>query len=264
MAGKLRVRPRRRRVVRKVKKVRRSDKRVPEWASASYSTLTQLLKPAQSMPGGTGAYAFRSFSLSAAGLRIQNIASAYQEFRIKRITWQCRGFFDTFVAPGTATAPTVPHLYYRYDKLANYTSDTDLTTLKSSGARPIRLDDKLIKRTFKPYVFYPVLEASSTTTSPIMTAGAYKVSPWLATNANAYVNGATSWAPSVVAHSGVIIAIDMDVVAFSSVAGISFTVEYEFRKPLDDVDTSNVSSMEVISIKDLLPLKPEPPAEKSV
>lgn len=234
-------------------------KGIVEYAQAKYSTMNQLLTPSVAMNGGV--YAFRSFGLNAASERIQNIAQSYQEYRIKRITWECRGFFDTFAAPSSATAPTVPHLYWRLDRLGSYNGDTTLNTLKASGCRPIRLDDKLIRKSFKPSVLYPVSvsPANAGSSVPVIMSQAYRISPWLATNANAYITSNNTWAPSTVDHLGLLVAVDCDVVPFSSVAAISFTVEFEFRKPLDDIDPNGQTVTQVIDLADLTPKKqPEP------
>lgn len=233
---------------------------VPEVASARYSSNGQLLQPSQSMSNGV--YAFRNFGLNAAPARIQSIAQAYQEYRIKKVTWELRGFYDTYVAPGSATAPSVPHLYWRTDKLGMFQSDTTLSTLKSTGCKPIRLDDKLIRKSFKPVVLQSVAQAASTTL-PDIALGSYRTSPWLPTNANAYTTGATGWIPSTIDHLGLIVAIDSDIVAFSSVATISFIVEFEFRKALE-VSGVGGGDPSVTEVK-LETLSPDyvPPAEQA-
>jgi len=235
---------------------------IKEYAAAQYTTTNQLLSPSQSISGGV--YAFRNFSLSGASERVQNIAQAYQEYRIKRITWQCKGFFDTFVAPSTATAPTVPHLYWRIDKLSSYNTDTTLTTLKASGCKPIRLDDKLITKSWKPVVLQGVADKPMDATgTPSFVYGSYRTSPWLPTNAFAY-GQSTQWLPSSIDHLGLLLGIDCDVVPFGGpCASVQFTVEFEFRKPLDDIDPNGESVVQVVDIADLQPKK-NPPEESKV
>lgn len=234
---------------------------IKEYASAQYTTASQQLTPSQAMSNGV--YAFRNFSLAAASTRVQNIGKSYQEYRIKKVTWQCKGFFDTFVAPSSATAPTVPHLYWRIDKLANFNADTTLNTLKASGCKPIRLDDKLVTKSFKPAVVVPVVQGPALPDgSPDTIIGSYRTSPWLATN-NAAYSGSTQdeWVPSSVDHQGLLIAVDCDIVPFSACVTIQFTVEFEFRKPLDDIDPNGEAVMQVVDISDLQPKKNSPPEE---
>lgn len=140
---------------------------IKEYAAAQYSTLSLPMTPSLAASGAV--YSFRNFSLAGASARVLNIAQSYQEYRIKRVTWEVRGYFDTFQAPSAATAPTVPHLYWRMDKLGTYNTDTTLTTLKASGCKPIRLDDKLIRKSFKPTVLQGVAESPSATGTPLLT-----------------------------------------------------------------------------------------------
>lgn len=226
---------------------------IKELAAAQYTTGNQLLLPAIAPGGGT--YQFANFSLAAASARVKAIASSYQEFRIKKVTWQVKPFFDTFAAPGSATAPTVPHLYWRVDKLGSFSADATLNTLKSTGCKPIRLDDKMITKSFKPAVLQAVAMEATPNGQPAsanLVLGSYKVSPWLPTNANAYEAANLAWEPSSIDHLGLLIAIDCDVIPFASVASINFTVEFEFRKPLQD-DPSSTTSVLPIKLETLAP-----------
>lgn len=255
----------RRRVARRrpVRKYNRGG-HIKEYASAQYSTTNLQLTPAQAQSGAV--YSFRNFSLAAASTRVQNIAQSYQEYRIKRVTWEVRGFYDTFQAPSSATSPTVPHLYWRIDKLGTYNADTTLNTLKASGCKPIRLDDKLVRKSFKPTVLQGVAaEASTDPASPFIQLGTYRTSPWLPTNAMAYSVGKNTWVPSTIDHLGLILGIDCDVIPFGGPAGaVSFTVEFEFRKPLDDIDPNGAAVMQMIDLADLQPKPlPEPELAKS-
>lgn len=253
----------RRRVVRRrrapVRKYLRGG-HVKEYASAQYTTTALALKPAQAMSNGI--YQFYNFSLAAAADRIQLIAQNYQEYRIKRITWDAKGYFDTFQAAVTATTPTVPHLYWRVDKSGTYSASSTLNTLKSSGCKPIRLDDKLIRKSFKPSVMQAVASApGAESATPDLVLGSHRVSPWLPTNQNAYVAGSTTWDPSSIDHLGLLIGIDSDVVPFGGpCASIQFTVEFEFRKPLDDTTATGAVVSEVVDLADLQP-KANPPEE---
>lgn len=236
---------------------------IKEYAAAQYSTLSLPMTPSLAASGAV--YSFRNFSLAGASARVLNIAQSYQEYRIKRVTWEVRGYFDTFQAPSASTAPTVPHLYWRMDKLGTYNTDTTLTTLKASGCKPIRLDDKLIRKSFKPTVLQGVAESPSATGTPLLTLGSYRTSPWLPTNQNVYSSTATAWAPSSIDHLGLILGIDCDVVPFGGPAGaVSFTIEYEFRKPLDDIDPNGEKVMQLVDIADLAPKPVAPPASKTL
>lgn len=235
---------------------------IREYAMAQYSTSNLPLQPSQAVTGGT-AYAFRNFSLSSASTRVINVAQAYQEYRIKKVTWEVRGFYDTFTAPVSATTPTVPHLYWRVDKSGVYNADTTLATLKASGCKPIRLDDRIIRKSFKPAVLQGVAQEPTVTAgAPQLVLGSHRVSPWLPTNANAYTSGATDWVASSIDHLGLILAIDCDVIPFGGAAGaVSFTVEFEFRKPFDDISSGQDVTMTVVDLATLAPQYVAPEAK---
>lgn len=240
---------------------------IREVASAQYTTNVQLLQPSQSISGGV--YAFRNFSLSSASDRVQRIGASYQQYRIKKITWQVKPFFDTYPAATTATAPTIPHLYWMMDRLATYDVDTMLTTLKAAGAKPIRLDDKMVTKSFKPSIICPALQGPATPTgAPDIIAATYKVSPWLTTNNASYGGaGQTEWVASSVDHNGLLLGIDCDIVGFSSVASVQFTVEFEFRKPLDDLGGSGevvVQEVDLLTLKPKYVAPPPKPADPAV
>lgn len=232
---------------------------IREQASAQYSTLSAPLNANASV------YAFRNFSLAAASVRVQNVGKSYQEYRIKRVTWEVRPCYDTFQAPASGNAATVPHLYWRVDKLATYDVDTTLQTLKASGCKPIRLDDKTIRKSFKPAVVVPVVQGPALPDgSPDTIIGSYRTSPWLATNNAAYTGSSqTGWVASSVDHQGLLIAIDQDTLSSSAYpqAFISFTVEFEFRKPLDDI-SSDGATMQDVKLETLAP-QYVPPSETS-
>jgi len=226
--------PRRRRAVRRrmpmYRKIRGGH--IREMASAQYSSLSAPMLPNASV------YAFRNFSLSGAGERVQSIAQAYQFYRITRVTWEVRPAYDTFAASSSGSPTSVPQLYWCMDKEGSFTGNTTLQTLKSAGCKPLRLDDKIIRKSFKPAVLQAVaLAPGSQADDPSLVLGSKRISPWLPTNANAYVTQSppAPWDVSTVDHLGLLLAIDQDVGVNTSspAAYVSFTVEFEFKKPLD-------------------------------
>lgn len=247
MPRKMKSMPRRRRA----RRVRRA--RIPrapairhETAQATYSTLSAPLFP------NANVYAFQNFSLEASSQRVLSVAQAYQFFRIKKVTWQLRPAFDTFTS---AAGTSVPSLYWRVDKDRNFLTSSTLQTLKASGCRPVRLDDKIITKSFKPAVLQGVSEQATTLGSaPSLTLGSSKVSPWLPTNQNAYTSTAP-WIASSIDHLGLLIAIDQDGGVSTTVpcAYISFTVDYEFKKPLEISTTGSEDSVQVVPMETLAP-----------
>lgn len=225
--------PRRRQYRRKAPMYRRPRGHIREIASAQYSTLSFPMFSNQ-------VYAFRNFTLAAASVRLTDIGQSYQFFRIRKVNWQIRPAFDTFQSSGTGSAVSVPQLYWRMDREGVFTSATTLETLKAAGCKPVRLDDKIIAKSFAPAVVLPTLvtpanESATPPTPAVYGNGVKKVSPWLPTNANAYVQGSATWVANSQDHLGIIFCVDQDsgVSTNVPVGYLSFTIEYDFKKPLD-------------------------------
>lgn len=203
-------------------------RRMNEVAQASFQTLSIGLLPNQ-------AYAARNFSLSNSTRAVQ-VAQAYQFYRIRKVTAYIRPFYDTY-SPGTGTNATVPHLYMVIDKDGSFPANTTLQTLKAAGARPIRLDDRIIKRSFVPRTLEATVVSPTTSAGPTQYGlGVGKSSPWLPTNKNAYdEDPASVWAANSVDHLGVLFAVDCDQITTpiaSPICNVSFEIEYEFKKAL--------------------------------
>lgn len=210
-------------------------------------------------------YAFRSFSLAAASDRIVSIAQSYQYYRIKRITWQLRPAYDTFIATSTSATPvasSVPQLYWRHDRAANFDANTTLEILKASGCRPVRVDDKNIVRSFAPAVLQAIADAPGKPASGQLVLSGTRTSPWLPTNENAYAGTGQVWTASSVDHNGLLIAIDQDagVNLATPCAFISFTVEFQFKKPLALAEGQG--TLTEVKLEELAP-EYVPPVEKS-
>lgn len=243
--------PRRRRQYRRKPRVFRGVGHVREQAGASYTTNSAPLMPNQP-------YSFMNFSLSAASSRVVNIGKAYQFFRIKRITWHVRPAYDTFGGGTSLSGASVPNLYWMIDKEEQFNPvTTSLQTLKAAGAKPIRCDDKLITKQFRPAVLFPAGDISASGGAPVTYGvGMKKMSPWLPTNVNAYDSSPTAlWNPSTIDHLGLILCIDQDTVdpAGKPAAYVSFDVEFEFKKPLSISNVGDAPTILKVKTETLAP-----------
>lgn len=156
--------------------------------------------------------------------RAQTVGSAFQEFRIRRITLAYRTTADTFIA---GSSQAVPLLYYMIDKKDAVPTNFNVDTLTAMGALPRRFDDKLKKIQYAPAVLQSALtDPLSLTTS----AAAANISPWLPTNNSPGAPGV--FVPSDVDHMGVswfvYVPNGSTVVSYD----IDIFVDFEFRKPL--------------------------------
>lgn len=177
-----------------------------------------------------GAY---NFALSNSD-RARAVAQAYQYYRIRKVTMKVKPLFDTYATGGGAGAP---NLYYVVDKARTFQLNSSLAALKSAGAKPHRIDDKVYTTTFRPAVTLLDVSSASPTPgiNPTLQPGQTRVSPWLTTNANANVSfGTAPWVANSVDHAGIIMAFEQWGTSPTSgpIATVEFMVEYEFKGKL--------------------------------
>lgn len=177
-------------------------------------------------------YQKRDFTLNGSP-RAANVATAYQHYRIKKITMKFKPQVDTFISGGPTT---VPNLHYMIDKSGSIPTNSTLAALKSMGAKPIRFDDKNITITWRPSVL------TDTATAPgVSGQSQYRISPWLSTNANALNPGVFS--PSSVDHLGLFWFVEQ--LGGATGYTIEVTVEYQFKKPLNTTLAGETEAIKV-------------------
>lgn len=211
---KKRAAPKRRRVNR-----RRTGSKAPR----QVATITEAYQV--SAPDGLVVFN-RQVQLSSATFdRAQTVAQAYQEYCIKKITMIFRPSADTFTP---AAGNSMPNLYFVMDKAVSIPTNAQLQTLLDMGVKPVRFDDKNIRRAYKPVA----LLANDTSTVGTLAAGQLsKPSPWLATNANAGAPSA-SWAASAVEHTGCAFFVTkMSGLTPTIAYTVDISVDFAFRKP---------------------------------
>lgn len=214
------LRPRRRLARRRPMRRFRPVRSVPDLASCSVTrTLVNPANPTGNFYTGT-MYQLNDINL-AQFARAAQVASAYQHYRVKKVTLILKPTYDTFQQ--TAGGNGKCRAYYMIDKADAIPTTATLETLKQAGAKPINFDEKPIKISWRPSVL--------TSVEPIgLQAQMYRVSPFLTTNNNL---AGPAWAPSQVEHKGVWFYIDQ---IFSVVGGTQYQVElsvdFQFKKPI--------------------------------
>lgn len=149
------------------------------------------------------------------------VASAYQHYRIKKITFRFRPTADTYAQGG----PSKPYLYYMIDKSGSVPTTITLEGLKRMGAKPIAFDEKQISISWRPsFLQDTAVNAAGLASQP----NKYTISPWLSTNENAV---SPAFVPSSVDHLGVYWQVDQQ---FGGGYGYHCEVEvqFEFKKPI--------------------------------
>lgn len=220
---------------------------VAEWASCTESVdltnitgLPYLMNGNPATPGAV--YGLNGTQLSQFIQRAVPIAKAYQHYRIKRIQLEFKPQYDTFL-PDVGAAGTgvlVPNFFYMINKSGSIPANVSAANLRAMGAKPIRFDEKTIKVAWRP----SVLQENAGVLGDI--GSGYKVSPWLSTNANANAPGA--WQPSSVNHLGIYWQVERPGTLPAGMAELSYsiqiTVEFQFKKPLVTVSSSNPVALE--------------------
>lgn len=208
------VRPRRRRNFRPARSV-------ADYAGVSEN---QTINPAGGTNFASGVmYQVRQTQL-AQFPRASAIAQGYQHYRIKRITLIVKPSYDTF-QQGVGLAGKM-RLYYMIDKSGSIPENPTLEALKQMGAKPINLDEKPIKISWRPSVLEGATDGAN------VVSAKYRVSPWLSTAREPLqLPPGTAWSPSLINHLGIFFYVDQ-VFLSGTQFQCELQVELQFKKPL--------------------------------
>lgn len=192
----------------------RRPRSVSDWASLSENGIVQTLP--------TNTMVQKNDYTLAGSPRASGVATAYQHYRIKKITLIFRPNYDTYAPGGT----TVPHLYYMFNKSGSIPTTITIAALKSMGAKLVRLDDKTIKISWRPSVLTQTVDTNVPGNEAF---SQYRISPWLSTNANALNPGV--FQPSGVDHLGIFFYVEN--IGAQNNYTVETCIEYQFKKPLN-------------------------------
>lgn len=175
-----------------------------------------------SVPDG-GLVFFSTYLSQTTFDRAQQVAEAFQEYRIKYVKLTFRPSADTF-AP--AAGNIIPNLYFQMNKYQAIPPNATIQNLLDIGCKPVRFDDKNIMRVYKPTVLLATDKSGVPNgTNKVMTT------PWLSTNINAQ-NPIPGWAPDDTEHLGCIFVVQKPNPATPT---INYTVDvevvFQFRRP---------------------------------
>ena len=205
------------------KVARKRSSNVPEYASLS---VKRTIVPTQGQNYVTNQlYSLMNTQLSDYP-RAVTVASAYQHFRIKKISLTFKPTFDTFSGVGPNVMSKM-NLYFMIDKAGSIPTNVTLEGLKNMGARPFSLDEQPKKISWSP----SVLEASQYAAGLGNTvASKYLISPWLSTANNPISPGA--FVASGVDHLGIYWYCEQLVTQVAQPYQCELEVQFEFKKPL--------------------------------
>jgi len=158
--------------------------------------------------------------------RATDLADNFQEYRITKLDYKYTPLSDTYIdASGNTTLPTLYHKRMLYPSPATF----GLPFMVALGAKPIRLDDKIIKYKYTPNV---LLTGGASPTS--LNKPDYK--PWISTHLTSGSNVSMDTTP----HQGHSLFIFQKTTVSSNAPICSYevTAHFEFRKPWDKATTT--------------------------
>lgn len=216
-----------------------------------YKKLSNKIRRRTVMPlAPTGSFASRSetFSiLSTAGqvydlntlnlgslAACKQIANFYQYYRITSVQMRFKPNSDTY-APGGVV---LPYLYFLYDKSGSLGLLSG-PQFEAAGAKPVRVDDKIITRSWRPSVLMSNNDANIVQ---------FRTSPWMPTKDS---TGATN---NNTFHLGAVWYISKINPADAQTYDIDVTVTVQFRKPLVEIAPGaqkSINALETIQSADL-------------
>lgn len=190
-----------------------------------YASLSEVIPTANQLLQTNQMY--QSYRIQLANFpRARTVAQGYQLFRIKRVTFKFSPLADTFQV-GAAQTTSVPYLYCMIDRTKNLVAANSVDALKRAGAKPRRLDDKMLQFTYSPNVLTGSFDANPPAGQSTTQFTQFKVSPWLNTRDSETLG---VWNPDTTDHLGC--------VWYAENSGgnevpykVDLIVEFEFKKP---------------------------------
>jgi len=189
---------------------RANPRNVPEWASLSVSQTILATGPADFTCNQM--YNLRGILKLTGFTRAEEVAKAYQFYRIKNVKVTYKFPFDTFMPSNVAR----PNFYYMIDKAEAIPVGATLESLKNMGSKPRRCDEKPIHLSWRPAVLN---QAESVTGGSQPTQ--YNLSPWLSTAHPDVLHQGLFWYAEQVLFGGV-----------AQIYHAEVEVQFEFKKPL--------------------------------
>lgn len=173
--------------------------------------------------------------------RATDIADNFQEYRITKLDFKYTPLFDTYIDASGNVGITLPTLYHKRHVYPSPPS-FGLPYLVSLGAKPIRIDDKIVKYSYVPNVLL--------TGNGFGTAGALlqkpQFKPWLSTHQTIGSNIVMDATP----HQGHALFIFQKTTAGvnSPICSYEVTAHFEFRKPWDKASVGGDLSQRPVKV----------------
>lgn len=160
------------------------------------------------------------------GSRASALAAQFGFYRIAKITYVHRPYFDTFTPDPTGVPVgnplTVPQLYWQMNRYGDAPAVFDGDYLRSLGSKPIRFDDKNVTVSYKPNMLMVGEDNAGNDASQV------KMTPWISTDERP---GDGVFTLSTAEHFGHLLYIDSAASAPGQVGVVDVQIHYEFKTP---------------------------------
>jgi len=150
------------------------------------------------------------------------VAQNFQYYRITNITMRFKPLYDTYGYANGGGAPVLPSLYFLYDR-ANTLPELTAPEFEDLGAKPTRVDDKIIVRRLKPSV---VLIDQNPVAGGLLPANV-TYTPWLPTSSNP----AGNFVLNNIDHHGVVYLIEKTNPNDGNTYDVDITYTVQFKAP---------------------------------
>lgn len=204
---------------------RANPRNVEEWASLS--VVHTILAPGPADFSANAMYQLRGAIKLTGFTRAEEVAKAYQFYRIKSVKVTYKFPFDTFTQTGNQARP---NFYYQIDKAEAIPATATLLTLKNMGSKPRAMDEKPISVTWKPSVLN---QAESVAGSQ---PAQYNLSPWLSTAHPDVLHNGLFWYVEQTLFGG----------ASPNIYHAEMELQFEFKKPLMYTTSSTIQSLSAV------------------
>jgi len=164
------------------------------------------------------------------GERALAVCEQFALYRISRVVFKYKPFFDTFTPSAVAGTPannfigTVPNLYWKMNRFADNPPAWNVDDIKAMGSKPIRFDDKPITVSYKPNILLASASGGSD-------SGQVKMTPWLNTDESTET---ANFVPSDTEHYGHFYYVECGQINNSTsltCGTLDVTIYYEFKNP---------------------------------
>lgn len=173
-----------------------------------------------------------------ANSRAAAVAPNFGLYRVAKVTFTYKPYFDTYLpsvaqagGPAVGNQPvSLPTLYWKMNRYGDAPIAFDANFLRQQGAKPIRLDDKIVTLGYKPSIL--LADAGAVAAGLNGGSGQVKMTPWLSTDNQP---GNNAFALSTTVHYGHLLFVEGNVAnvgqPMPGICEVEAQVVWEFKNP---------------------------------